>query len=111
MSEWRRHDLSFALKRAMVTLLEDGSLMKNGSRWKGSSLRTVTTQSVTALYDRYLIKIVVESRYRRRHCAILTDIGQYAAREIQRELTGILLPAPPHNISEQSARFITEVTG
>ena len=66
--------------------------------------------TIEALYDRYLIKIVVESRHRRRHTAMLTDIGEYAAKEIQREFLSAP-PKTPHGISEDAARFIVEVVG
>lgn len=82
----RRDTLSDSLKRALVIILEDGQIIKQAGLWRGSSGRAVPLQTVLALFDRYLIKIVVESRHRRRHAAKLTDVGEYAAEQIAVEL-------------------------
>lgn len=111
MTANRRGDLSSPIKRALIVLLEDGLILRNAGYWIGSSRRKVLVQTIEAMYDRYLIKIVVESRYRRRHTASLTDVGEYAAREIKRQIAEVPAPLAPHGISETAARFITEVVG
>ena len=105
-----RSDLSTASKRALVILLEDEMVVRATNFWSGKSKRNIYISTIEALYDRYLIKIVVESRHRRRHTAMLTDIGEYAAKEIQREFLSAP-PKTPHGLSEQAARFIVEVVG
>ena len=106
--------LGDSMKRALVILLEDGSLNAEQHRWRSPKCRAVINQTLYSLYDRYLVKIVVESRHRKRHTALLTDIGRHAATNIQREEIEQRIAAnSPSNagrISEASARFIVEVT-
>ena len=104
-----RSDLSNPQRRGLIVLLEDESILRNAGYWIGSSRRKVGIQTVEALYDRYLIKIVVESRHRRKHIAMLTDVGEYAAREIQRQIAEVPAPLAPNGISETAARFIVEI--
>ena len=99
-----RSDLTVSLKRALVVLLEDGEVIRWPRCWIGQSKRRIFEVTMLALYDRYLVKIVVESRHRRRHTAVLTDIGWYAARDIQRESKNAA-------VTEESALFIAEVVG
>lgn len=108
--EIKREDLSAASKRALVVILEDEKIIRAQNFWSGKSNRDIYISTIEALYDRFLIKIVVESRHKRRHTAMLTDIGEYAAKEIQREFTSAP-PRTPHGISEDAARFISEVVG
>lgn len=106
----KRQDLSAASKRALVILLEDGLIIRETNFWNGKSRRNIYISTIEALYDRYLIKIVIEGRHRRRHTAMLTDIGEYAAKEIQRELAPVP-PNAPHGIPEDAVWFISEVVG
>lgn len=43
--------------------------------------------------------------------ALLTQIGEYVARDIQRETLTKADDAPPHRVSEESSRFIVEAVG
>jgi hypothetical protein len=107
-SHYRRTDLTIATKRALVILLEDGGAMKQAHYWSGSSGRKIFLQTLISLYDRYLVKIVTESRHRNRQMATLTDVGEYAAKEIQRELAWPALRETPSGISDEAAEFIAE---
>ena len=95
----------------MIILLEDGGIIRDTDYWRGKSGRKVYFSTIESLYDRYLVKIIVESRHRRRHTVILTEVGQYCAKEIQREFANAESSFLPHKISEQTALFITEVVG
>lgn len=97
-----RSDLTPSLKRALTILLEEGSAIRDHDYWRTPSGRKLYIVTIEALYDRYLVKIVVESRHRRRHTAMLTDVGEYAAE-------GILNERDPKHISEEAALFIAEV--
>lgn len=106
----RDDDLTATFKRALMILLEDKSAAKQGHYWEGPSARKIFMPTIVALFDRYLIKIVVESRHRKRQTAMLTDIGRYAALQIQREFAMPEEGEPRHLIiSESSARFIAEI--
>lgn len=108
-----RAPLGFAMKRALVILLEDELLIAEEHRWRSPKDRTVINQTFYSLYDRYLVKVVVDSRHRKRHTASLTDVGYHAACSIQRELVDRECrkeEADPRGISEASARFIQQVT-
>lgn len=110
-----RLDLTPVQKSALVILLNHGSLIREGHHWASASGARVPLPTILALYERYLVKIVVESKYRKRQAAKLTDVGEYAAAEIERQL---LHPAdregrpgkPTAGLSEKAARFIVEVT-
>lgn len=106
----KRGELTPACKRALVVMLED-NLIRINSGWKGESGKLVRQETIEALYDRYLVKIVIDSRHRKRHTAKLTEVGEFAAREIERQFLMVSRSAPPHKISEQAARFIAEVVG
>ena len=111
-SAWtRKGSLSPQLKRCLVIILDDASMVREAHYWRGVSGRKCTQATIESLYDRYLIKIIVESRHRRRHTAKLTEVGELAAREIERQFSIAIPAASPHRISEQAARFITEVVG
>lgn len=86
MTEQPRTDLTDSIKRALVIILEDGEVTKVTHGWRGSSGRSIFTRTVFALYERYLVKIVVENHHRRRQMAKLTDVGEYAARMIKLDL-------------------------
>lgn len=105
-----RRDLPSRLKCALVILLEDGEAIKQTSYWAGSSGRKVNLSTIVALYDRYLIKIVTESRHRKRQTARLTDVGDYAAKEIQREIAE-QERIEDGRISEEAQRLIVEAIG
>lgn len=108
----RREDLTPPAKRALIVLLEDGSVTKQANYWSGPSGRKIRTETILAIYDRYLIKIVTESRHRKLQTAKLTDVGEYAAQAIQREVAyadGEKLKPKP--LTEDAQRFIVEVVG
>jgi hypothetical protein len=96
--------LTHPIKRALLILIEDRKLLHDGSRWLGESQRGVIFQTIEAMYSRYLIKIVIDNRHRRRQVAMLTEIGECVARDLLRG-TDIVAPA---KISEDAARFIAE---
>lgn len=110
MSNTVRGDLSMPAKRALVMLLEDGFALRDTNYWRSPTDRRIYIRTIETLYDRYLVKIVVESRHKRRHTVKLTEVGEYAARDIQREflLAPPDEPKSPHGISEKTARFIVE---
>jgi len=107
-----RKSLGLAMKKALVVLLEDGSLQAEEHRWRSPRDRTVINQTLYSLYDRYLVKVVVDSRHRKRHTAMLTDVGYHAASNIQRELVERDVHGENNRprVSEAAARFIVEVT-
>lgn len=104
--------LKHPMKRALIILLEDEKLFAAGSQWRSPRGRIVLEQTFYALYDRYLIKVYVESKSRGRHTAVLTDVGHYAASDIRREMIDHELQKEEHpskKISEEAARFIQQV--
>ena len=103
--EGRLGDLTPACKRALVILLSN-PLFRHRSGWRDNDENLVRQETIEALYERYLVKIVVESRHRRRHTAKLTEVGEYAAREIGRQFS---LPEK-QGVSEKVGQFICEIT-
>lgn len=112
-----RSDLTPTLKRALVILLQDGHLDRQHNRnehtnnyWISRCARKCALVTILSLYDRYLVKIVVESRHRRRQRATLTDVGVFAAREIERQMLGPPLASSQiHPVSEDVALLISEI--
>lgn len=96
-----RQSLSRSMKAGLILLFEDGALVRETALWRGASERAVSFRTIAALCERNLIKIVVESRHKRRHTAMLTEIGFHAARDIAHEQI-----KAPQRISEAAARFI-----
>jgi hypothetical protein len=90
--------------------MEDGSLILDAHYWRGISGRKCIKATIESLYDRYLVKIIVESRHRRRHTVKLTEVGELTAREIERQFSAPQPPGSHHKISERASRFIAEVT-
>lgn len=105
----RNEGLTASVKRAMVIMLEDKSVTKQAHYWEGPSGRKIFLQTIIALYDRYLVKLIVESRHRRLQKAFLTDVGSYAAQQIQREFAMPDGECRHAIISESSAQFIAEI--
>lgn len=107
-----RSALGMAMKKALVIILEDGSLLSEEHRWRSPKDRTVINQTFYSLFDRYLVKVVVDSRHRRRHTAFLTDVGHHAASNILREFIDHDFRAQRGELllSEEASRFIALVT-
>lgn len=108
-----RSPLGHAMKRALIIILEDERLISEPHRWRSPNDRVVINQTFFSLYDRFLVKVVVDSRHRKRHTALLTDVGYHAACNLQREMIDREFYKSANaslGISEASARFITEVT-
>ena len=95
-----------------MILLEGGGAIREAGCWRGLRGERIHILTIESLYERCLVKIVVESRHRRRHTAMLTDVGELAAREIKRQFeVGYSRANAPHGVSEKVARFISEVVG
>jgi DNA-binding MarR family transcriptional regulator len=110
MSRVRRDDLTPGVKRALLMILANGNVIRGARGWHGGDGGIVVAQTVEALYDRYLVKIVVENRHRRRHTLTLTDIGERVARDLQREaLEYEAISGPPRQVSENAQRLIVEM--
>lgn len=104
--------LSPSIKRALLLLLEDGELYAGGGKWLGTRGRSVRFDVVEAMYARLLIKIVVQSRHRRRQTAKLTEIGLHVARDLRRELSDLADYGAPRalpTISESAQHLIAEI--
>jgi hypothetical protein len=105
--------LTDAMKLALMILLDDGRLVLGAypKCWAGASGRQVRLQSATALYDRGLVRLIVESRHRKTHILRLTPLGEYAAEGVKLKWTNNNTHrSAPHGVSEKAARFIVEVT-
>jgi hypothetical protein len=89
------------MRAGLVLLLEDGALVRETALWRGGSGRAVSFGTIAALCERNLLKIIVESRHKRRHTALLTEIGFHVARDIARGRI-----KAPQKITEAAARFI-----
>jgi hypothetical protein len=85
-----RELLTRPIKSALEILLADGSLIRKGHFWYGSSGGRVAYQTIEAMYSRALCKIVTESRHRRKQMAELTEIGLRVARDLKRERDSIV---------------------
>lgn len=112
MREHLRKGLNSTMKRALLTIYRDQSVARETGFWRGRSGAGIYFSTISGLFDRLLVKIVVESRHRRRHTAVLTEIGLRVARDIDRELACL----PPRSegepaLSEESALFIAAVVG
>lgn len=97
------------LHKVVIRLHEEGPFNREGKIWKNAGGDTIFQQSVEALYERLLVTIVVESRHRKRHTVMLTDIGRAVARDLIRTRDERQsFEKPP--VSEESAVFIAQVT-
>lgn len=111
--EYLTADLTTPLKRALIIMLEDREVRRDTTFFIGRSGRKMFVQTIVALGERYLAKIIVEGRVgsRPRQSAALTDAGFYAARGVQNEFEKAAAQrGEPRKISESTARFIAEVT-
>jgi hypothetical protein len=105
--------LTDSMKLALMILLEDGRAVLSAypKCWLGVSGRRVAIQSAMALYDRALVRIIVESRHRKMHIIRLTELGEFAAEGVKLKWTNNnTYRSSPHGVSEKAARFIVEVT-
>lgn len=123
MAHDQRERLTPGIRRALLILFDDQKLLRQRNRlrrgqhehhhWIGSSDRAVQFVTIQAMYARYLIKIVVESRHQRQHTAVLTEIGQRVAHDISREQENgfqqIEMSSPTSPVCEETAHFITSV--
>ena len=102
------------MKKNLMLLLDGGKAIQECGWWKLKDGNKILTQSVLSLYDRCLVKIVVETKFRRRHSAELTVIGYHVARDLKTQESlrqgGVAISAP-HGISEKASLFIAEVVG
>ncbi len=105
-------DLTVNMKNNLMLLLDGGKAIQERGWWILKNENKILTQSILSLYDRCLVKIVVETKFRRRHSAELTQIGYHVARDLKTQESlrqvGVSMSAP-HGISEEAARFIVEV--
>lgn len=72
--------VSDGLRDALRVFARDGSAKFTIKGFLSAGGTLLKHKTVFALYDRYLVTIIVESRYRTRHVAKLTELGEYAAR-------------------------------
>jgi hypothetical protein len=75
-------DLTPSMKAALLALRRAGALAA-ATYWHTPTGERIENQTMYALYDRYLVKMVLDSRHRRRTSALLTEIGEHAARGIE----------------------------
>jgi hypothetical protein len=75
-------DLTSGMKAALLALRRAGALAA-ATCWHTPTGERIENQTIYALYDRYLVKMVLDSRHRRRTSALLTEIGEHAARGIE----------------------------
>lgn len=102
--------VSAPMRRALAILHADGEACHGEGGWQTSRDRTIPLATMTALFARHLVKIVTESRHRRRHTARLTELGEYAAFGARRiediDAGGGIAPA----LTEQAQHLIAEIT-
>lgn len=111
---WDHDHITDSMKLALIILLDDGRVMlcAKPRSWIGVSGRRVTIQTVEALYNRALVRIIVESRHHKTHTLRLTQLGEFAAQGVQLSLKSgsFVSGRAPHGISERTACFIAEIT-
>ena len=71
--------------RQLLKILEHGPFAFVTGSWRNEKGDYIYMHSVEALYDRYLVKIVIDVRNKKHITVELTDIGLHAARDIQRQ--------------------------
>ena len=74
--------LTPAMKRALRILYVEGRAIQETKFWRTAKRTGIPLETVIALYDRYLVMIVYESRHRRRQTAELTEIGRLVAERL-----------------------------
>ncbi len=101
-------------RRNIVMIFEDGPFLHEATCWRNRQAQMIPHRSIQSLFARYLVMIVVESRYRRRHTVLLTEVGERVARDLIRERdegpSKISKRSSRNYISEKSALFIAEIT-
>lgn len=75
-------DLTPPMKAALLALKRAGAIAA-ATCWQTPTGERIQNQTMYALYDRYLVKMVLDSRHRRRTTALLTEIGEHAARGVE----------------------------
>lgn len=83
MTKHEHGSLKNTFRRALV-ILHGGNLVREHDFWRRHDGMAVNIKTIEALYDRALVKIVVESRHRKIHTAKLTEIGACVARDLVR---------------------------
>jgi hypothetical protein len=63
-------------------------------------------KTIEAAYERYLVKIIYESKYKRKQIVELTEIGELAALGVIERAVNM---GNPHQISEAAALMIQEI--
>jgi len=79
-----RQSLTPAMRRALRVLHIDGEAVRQTKFWYTERERLIGTETIIALFDRYLVKVVVENHHRRRQIAALTEIGEMVAFGLMR---------------------------
>ncbi len=110
--DYNMGSLSVAMERALLICRRDGRLFYDGKNWIGEFSRLlVLPQTVDALFDRYFLIIGYGGEKRRlRHSARLTPTGMLVTNSLRETPRHKISPSVPHKISEESARFIQQVT-
>lgn len=114
MHTYRSHmgKLTRDMQCALLICKRDGRLVEAGKIWFGEKSRLeVKAKTIYSLFDRYLLTVTFGGNTRRLHHARLSETGEFVANS----LTDLSVIAPavslaPHGISEESARFIAQVT-
>ncbi len=103
---------SSGMQRAVVKINDLGPFeFQNGQFCNGDNDR-INMRTVVALWSRYLITIVAESRHRTRQTIQLTDIGKHVVRSLQREKIESLAPkgrTKPGTITEAVSLLTAEL--
>lgn len=99
---------SASLARTLMLIHERGPFMFQNGAWYNPDQKRILNQSITALFNLYLIMVVTEGKHRCRHTVELTEIGELVADNlIQRREQG--RNSPTLHLSEKAQRFITQV--
>lgn len=77
--------LSDRLRRALIICLEDGPIEFGLHYWTGKSERRIEFKTIMVLYERFLVKIIIENRGRGNRVAELTELGEGVARDLKRQ--------------------------
>lgn len=70
------------MKTALISLKRAGADAL-ATFWRTPAGERIENKTIYALYDRYLVKMVLDSRHRKRTTALLTDLGEHAARGVE----------------------------
>ena len=109
--EHRRGQLEPAMKRALIIIKAEQPVIHGRGFWRGTSGNPISQRTIEALFTRYLIKIVTESRHRKRHTTTLTDVGLRVARDLEREMRSNEKIDSPFGVTEEASLFIAAVVG